>query len=58
MDDKDKETLKKAGGHAWHGVEDVADVVGHGVTGAVKGVADGVEAASASTKTREADAEE
>ena len=52
MDDKTKEELKKAGSHAWHGAEDVAEVLGHGAAGAVKGVADGVETASEQTKER------
>jgi len=47
-----KETLKNAGKHLWHGVEDAADVIGHGAAGAVLGVADGVETASDATKTR------
>lgn len=55
MDDKAKKDLGKAGKHALHGLEDTADVIGHGVAGAVKGVADGVETASADTKTREDD---
>ena len=38
-----------------HGVEDVADVLGHGIGGAVKGLADGVEAASAQTDVRKDD---
>jgi hypothetical protein len=48
---------KKVGEHLLHGVEDVAEVAGHGVAGAVKGVADGVESASAVTKTRNADSD-
>lgn len=55
MDEKTKKDVKDGGEHLLHGVEDAADVVGHGVTGAVKGVADGVESASAETKVREAD---
>ena len=55
MDEKTKKDLQDGGEHLLHGVEDAADVVGHGVTGAVKGVADGVESASAETKVREAD---
>ena len=57
MDEKQKKAVKDGGEHVLHAVEDVADVAGHAVTGAVKGVADGVESASADTKTREADAE-
>jgi hypothetical protein len=57
MDEKSKKDLKDGGEHLLHGLEDVADVVGHGVAGAVKGVADGVESASAESKTRKADVE-
>lgn len=55
MSEKTKKDFEDAGKHAVHGVEDVADVVGHGIGGAVKGLADGVESASAETKVREAD---
>jgi hypothetical protein len=55
MNEKSKKDLKDGGEHLLHGLEDVAEVVGHGVAGTVKGVADGVESASADTKTREAD---
>lgn len=55
MNEKNQEELKSIGKHALHGAEDVADVLAHGVGGAVKGVADGVESASANTKTRNAD---
>lgn len=55
MNQEHKDEAKKSGMHVLHGLEDVADVIGHGATGAVKGVADGVESASAATKTREAD---
>jgi hypothetical protein len=48
-----KEDLKKGGQHLLHGVEDAADVVGHTVVGAVQGAADGVQGASAATKSRE-----
>ena len=58
MDEKSKETLEHGGKHVLHGLEDAADVIGHGAAGAVKGIADGVEAASASTKTRDADSDE
>jgi hypothetical protein len=57
MDEKSKKDLKDGGEHLLHGLEDVADVVGHGVAGTVKGVADGVESASAESKTRKADSE-
>lgn len=57
MDKKTKKDLADTGAHALHGVEDVADVLGHGVAGAVKGMADGVEAASADEQVRKADAE-
>jgi hypothetical protein len=57
MDEKSKKDLKDGGEHLLHGLEDVAEVVGHGVAGTIKGVADGVENASADTKTREADPE-
>ena len=55
MNEKNQEELKSFGKHALHGAEEVADVLAHGVGGAVKGVADGVESASANTKTRNAD---
>lgn len=55
MDKDNQDELKNLGKHALHGVEDVADVLAHGVGGAVKGVADGVESASAETKTRDSD---
>ena len=55
MNEKNQEEFKSIGKHALHGAEDVADVLAHGVGGAVKGVADGVESASANTKTRNAD---
>lgn len=58
MDESTKNKLEKLGEHALHGAEDAADVVGHGVTGTVKGVADGVESASAQTKVRESDNEQ
>jgi hypothetical protein len=57
MKEKSKKDLKAGGEHLLHGLEDVAEVVGHGVAGTVKGVADGVESASAQTKTRKADSE-
>lgn len=53
MDEKQKKDLKGFGEHALHAAEDAADVIGHGAAGAVKGVADGVESASANTKVRE-----
>lgn len=60
MSEKDKtghgkKDAEDAGKHVAHGVEDIVDVVGHGVGGAVKGLADGVESASAETKVRDAD---
>lgn len=55
MSEKDKKDLEDAGKHTLHGVEDVADVIGHAAGGTVKGLADGVEDASAKTKVREAD---
>jgi hypothetical protein len=57
MDEKLKKDLEDGGEHLLHGVDDVADVIGHGAAGAVKGVADGVESVSAETKTRDADRE-
>jgi len=57
MNENQKDQAKKAGSHVLHGLEDAVDVVAHGAAGAVKGVADGVESASASTKAREADSE-
>jgi hypothetical protein len=55
MTEENKDAAKEVGQHLLHGVEDVADVAGHGVTGAVKGLADGVESASSATKTRTED---
>jgi hypothetical protein len=55
MDEQQKKAVKDGGEHVLHGLEDAVDVVGHGAAGAVKGVADGVESASAETKTRKAD---
>ncbi len=52
---KAKDNLKKGAEHLLHGVEDAADVVGHTVTGAVEGAADGVQGASAATKSRKAE---
>lgn len=55
MDEKTKRDLEDATKHTAHGVEDVADVIGHGIGGAVKGLADGVESASAETEVRKGD---
>lgn len=55
MDEKTKKDLEDAGDHILHGAEDAADVIGHGVAGTVKGVADGVESASAETSARKDD---
>jgi len=55
MSEKSKKDLEDAGEHTLHGVEDVAEVIGHAAGGTVKGLADGVETASAETKAREAD---
>lgn len=52
MDEHSKEQLKELGKHTLHGLEDAADIVGHGATGAIKGVADGVESASAQSDAR------
>ena len=57
VNEKTKKDLEDAGKHTAHGIEDVADVVGHGVGGAVKGLADGVEAASADSQARKEDAD-
>ena len=57
MDEKTKKDLEDTGKHTAHGIEDVVDVVGHGVGGAVKGLADGVEAASADSQVRKEDAD-
>jgi hypothetical protein len=57
MNEENKDDAKVIGEHLLHGVEDAVDVAGHGVTGAVKGLADGVESASAASKTRNADSE-
>jgi hypothetical protein len=54
-EDKAKEKIKNGAKHVWHGVEDAADVVGHGAAGAVLGVADGVQTASDATKIRDAE---
>lgn len=56
MDEKTKKGLADAADHVAHGVEDVADVVAHGIGGTVKGLADGVESASADTEVRKDDA--
>jgi hypothetical protein len=58
MDEASKKQLKDVGTHALHGVEDAADVIGHGLGGAVKGVADGVESVSATTQTRKDDSKD
>lgn len=55
--DKSKKDLDSLGHHALHGLEDSVEILGHGVAGAVKGIADGVEAASAQTKAREDEAD-
>lgn len=55
MDEKTKKDLKDAGEHTVHGIEDVVDVVGHGLGGAVKGMADGVETDSAKAQLRKGD---
>lgn len=52
MDEKTKKELQGLGEHAAHGAEDALDVVAHGAAGAVKGIADGVESASAQTQER------
>jgi len=57
VDEKTKKDLEDAGKHTAHGIEDVADVVGHGIGGAVKGLADGVESASAESQVRKDDDE-
>jgi len=49
---KGKKEVKDGAKHVWHGVEDAADVIGHGAVGAVVGVADGVQTASDATKVR------
>jgi len=51
--DETKKDLDSLGDHALHGLEDSAEVLGHGVAGAVKGIADGIESASAQTTARE-----
>ena len=55
MNKEQKDEAKESGLHVLHGLEDVIDVAAHGAAGAVKGVADGVESASAATKTRNSD---
>lgn len=54
MKEANQEHLKDLGEHTLHGVEDAADVIGHGLGGAVKGVADGVESVSSTTQERKA----
>ncbi len=58
MNEDQKANLKNLSEHALHGVEDAADVVGHGLGGAVKGVADGVESVSTTSQTRKEKATE
>lgn len=55
MNEEQKDEAKKSGMHVLHGLEDAANVIAHGAAGAVKGVADGVESASAQTETRKDD---
>jgi hypothetical protein len=57
MDQAKKDEAKKAGTHLLHGVEDVGEVLGHGVAGTVKGVADGVEGVSAKDEVRKTETE-
>lgn len=57
MDEKSDKDLKDAGEHTAHGIEDVIDVLGHGLGGAAKGIADGVESASADTQVRKDDSD-
>jgi len=52
MNKEQKDEAKKSGMHVLHGLEDAANVIAHGAAGAVKGVADGVESASAQTQNR------
>jgi hypothetical protein len=52
MDQAKNDEAKDAGTHLLHGVEDIGDVLGHGVAGTVKGVADGVESISAENAKR------
>jgi hypothetical protein len=58
VNEEQKGEAKKSGMHVLHGLEDVVDVAAHGAEGAFKGVADGVESASAQTKTRNTDSPE
>ena len=53
MDESKKEELKSLGKHALHGAEDTLDVVGHGLAGAVHGVADGVKSVPERSKDSE-----
>jgi hypothetical protein len=57
MDQAKKDEGKKVGTHLLHGVEDVGEVLGHGVAGTVKGVADGVEGVSAKDEVRKTETE-
>lgn len=55
MGEKTKKDIEATADHTAHGVEDIADIIGHGLGGAVEGLADGVESAKAETKVRESD---
>jgi Ca2+-dependent lipid-binding protein len=58
VNEEQKAQLESLSKHALHGVEDAANVVGHGLGGAVKGVADGVESVSTTSQTRKEKATE
>lgn len=51
-----QEELEALSKHTLHGLEDAAEIVGHGAAGAIKGIADGVESASAQSEVRKSEA--
>lgn len=57
MNQEQKNEAKDAGKHLLHGVEDVGEVLGHGIAGTVKGVADGVESVSAESTKRKTESD-
>lgn len=57
MDQEKKDKAKDVGTHLLHGVEDVGEVLGHGIAGTVKGAADGVESVAATDDERKAESD-
>lgn len=53
MNESTKEELKSMGKHVLHGAEETLDVVGHGLAGPAKGVADGVKSVPDRSKDAE-----